>query len=158
MARGGLVGFGVFLILLAVAGYITPIGSEGHTIPQLDDVCRTALGELGQAFSAEVLENCREFSLLTLGIYGSGLIGFILIIVGAVTGGHVDEEKIYLDLTKKYQKILEQHEYQQAIAQWQKKLRIFLLRWKISVEDWERISEIGDNDPQMQDYIKSLTS
>jgi len=101
MARGGLIAFGLLLILLAVAGYITPIGSEGHTIPQLDDVCRTALGELGQAFSAEVLENCREFSLLTLGIYGSGLIGFILIIVGAATGGKKESEE---ELEEKYSK------------------------------------------------------
>ena len=95
MARVEIIGIGIILLTIAVAGYVTPVGSEGHTIPQLNDVCGTGLGQFGQLFSAEITENCREFSLLTLGIYGAGIIGIILIIVGAaVSGGRKESEYI----------------------------------------------------------------
>ena len=93
MARPDVTGVGIFLLIIAGAGYLAPVGSEGHTIPQLSDICNTGLGQLGQMFSADITKNCREFGLLTLGIYGLGLIGIILIIVGAASRGSKEYEE-----------------------------------------------------------------
>ena len=88
MARAGALGFGIFLFIVAGAGFVFPITDMGHTVPQINDLCQSGLGQLGQIFGgSEVQQRCSEYRSLTYGIYGFGLIGLILIIVGAAVPG-----------------------------------------------------------------------
>jgi len=84
---------GFLLIIVAVAGYIYPITETRLTIPQVNDVCASGMGQLGQTFSGDVMKICREFGYLMYGIYGAGIGGLILIIVGAIIPGNKEEEK-----------------------------------------------------------------
>ena len=83
MANGGAVAGGVIMLIIAVLGYVFPITDTGYTIPQINDICTSGLGQIGQLFSGDAQKVCREYGYLTFGIYGFGLIGLILIIVGA---------------------------------------------------------------------------
>ena len=87
MAKVGAVVAGIILFLIAGLGYVYPINDAGYTITQMDDLCSSGLGQLGQIFLGDVKENCRILNVMTLGIYGLGLIGIILIIVGALVSG-----------------------------------------------------------------------
>ena len=84
MAKGGIVGFGIFLLVLAIIGYIIPINDLGWTASETNDLCTSDLGRLGQLFSGDAQQVCSQMKYITLGIYGFGLIGIILIIVGAL--------------------------------------------------------------------------
>lgn len=84
MANGPAIAIGIFFLFLAGLGYIYPVGSDGQTIPQFNDMCKSGIGQLGQLFSSDAQENCRIANYMTLGVYGFGIIGVILIIVGAV--------------------------------------------------------------------------
>ena len=84
MAKGGAIAAGIVLIIIAGLGYVYPISDQGYTIPQMNDLCKSGVGQLGQLFSTDAQENCRIANYMTLGIYGLGIIGIILIIVGAV--------------------------------------------------------------------------
>ena len=78
---------GIILFFIAGIGYVYPIADNGMTVPQITDLCASGLGQLGQMFSGDVQKICREYGYLMYGIYGFGLIGIILIIVGAVVPG-----------------------------------------------------------------------
>jgi len=78
---------GIILFILAGIGYVYPIADNGMTIPQINDLCASGLGQLGQLFSGDAQKICREYGYVMYGIYGFGLIGIILIIVGAVVPG-----------------------------------------------------------------------
>ena len=84
MARGGVLGFGIFLLILAIIGYIIPINDMGWTAPDANDLCSSDLGRFGQLFSGDAQQACSQFKYITFGIYGFGLIGLILLIVGAL--------------------------------------------------------------------------
>ena len=84
MANAGAVGAGVVLLGLAVIGFIIPLNDMGWSAPQIHDICSSGLGQIGQAFSGDVQKVCSEFKYVTYGIYGFGLIGIILLIVGSV--------------------------------------------------------------------------
>lgn len=84
MARGGIAGAGIFLLILAIIGYIIPLNDMGWTAPEANDLCSSNLGKLGQLFSGDAQQVCSQMKYITLGIYGFGLIGLILIIIGAV--------------------------------------------------------------------------
>ncbi len=84
MTNGGALAAGIILLAIAFIAYIFPLSDEGYTIPQVNDICKSGIGQLGQFFSPNTVENCRIVNNLMLGIYGFGLIGIILIIVGAV--------------------------------------------------------------------------
>jgi len=75
---------GIILFFLAILGYFYPYAANGMTIPQVNDICSSGMGQLGQAFSGDLIQVCREYSMLNIGIYGSGIIGMILLIVGAL--------------------------------------------------------------------------
>lgn len=85
--RAGALVTGIILFFIAGAGFIFPVTDQGHTIITLNDLCSSALGQIGQFFSGDAQQRCREFQYMTYGIYGFGLIGIILIIVGAVVPG-----------------------------------------------------------------------
>ena len=87
MARIGAVIAGIILFIIAGFGYVYPINDMGWTIPESDDLCSSGLGEIGKMFSGDIRENCSIIKVLTLGIYGFGLIGLILIIVGSLVPG-----------------------------------------------------------------------
>jgi putative membrane protein len=99
VTRSELIGVGVVLIVLAVAGYITPMSvtlAESRanlTIPQVVAVCNSGFGQIGQMLPQVALV-CSQYNTFMFGIYGAGLIGIILIIVGAVVSGK-DKELIY---------------------------------------------------------------
>jgi len=90
MAKVGILGAGIFFIIIAGAGFVIPI-SEGYTFIGINDLCNSGFGQLGQAFSGEMQKNCSQYKMMALGIYGVGLLGIILIIVGAVVPGNKRE-------------------------------------------------------------------
>jgi len=84
MANLGAVLAGLILFAIAFIGYTYPISDMGHTIPQYDQLCDSGAGQLGQLFNRGAQQNCGLANTLLLGIYGIGLIGLILFIVGLV--------------------------------------------------------------------------
>jgi hypothetical protein len=84
MVNGGLVALGVFFLVAATVGYIVPVNDEGWTIPDVSSLCNSGMGQLGQAFSGDIVKICSEYDLMLYGIYGSGILGIISLIVGAV--------------------------------------------------------------------------
>jgi len=101
MARVGLVGFGAVLLVIAVIGYVIPVNDVTTggspitiTIPNAIGICNSDLGQLGQAYNSEVAQSCSMYSLMVMGIYGSGILGIVLIIVGAVTGGKKESSTV----------------------------------------------------------------
>ncbi len=110
--------FGILLIVIAVGGYYTPMSitladtTVNLTIPKLVAFCDSGLGSLAQ-LSAQVVMVCSEYKTLMLGIYGSGLLGIILIIVGAAKGDskekilHVDTGKVEARSTEEHDKSID---------------------------------------------------
>ena len=94
MANKGALGIGIFFLLIGGVGFLMPnsVWNENSrgtqfaemTIPEMHDLCSSGLGQLGQAFSGDLQKACSQTRIVTYGIYGSGIIGLILIIVGAV--------------------------------------------------------------------------
>lgn len=78
---GGIIA-GIVLLALVAMGFIIPVNSMGWSVPQVHDMCSSGLGQLGQVFSGDIQQVCSEYRLATYGIYGFGLIGMILLIVG----------------------------------------------------------------------------
>ncbi|MHA2362879.1 MAG: hypothetical protein ACXAC7_02900 [Candidatus Hodarchaeales archaeon] len=68
----------------------------------------------------------------------------------------LEEEKIYLDITKKYNKLMQEYGFQQAVALFVEKLPIYLKENNITADEWEILSEKGDMDPLLQEYFESL--
>ena len=88
MARTEVITVGALLLLVTIIGYYTPLSitmadtTVNLTIPQVVAFCDSGLGQFAQ-LSPQVVMVCSEYNTLMLGIYGSGLLGIILIIVGA---------------------------------------------------------------------------
>jgi len=71
--------------VIVIIGYIFPIASEeNYSIPQVVALCNSGMGQSGQTFSGYVVKACSDYSVLLMGIYGYGILGLILIIVGSV--------------------------------------------------------------------------
>ena len=91
--------FGILLIFLGIVGYNLPLTTTAAdpnttlTIPQAVGICNSGMGQLGQAYSGEAVRICSEYNILLYGIYGSGLVGIILIIVGVVVPEKSEEEE-----------------------------------------------------------------
>lgn len=84
MAETPLIVLGLFLLGLTALGYLVPVTDNGFTIPGVNNLCQSGLGQLGQLFSGDVQQTCNQYQLMLYGMYGLGIIGIILIIVGAV--------------------------------------------------------------------------
>lgn len=84
MANLGVILAGLILFGIAFVGYTYPISDNGYTIPQYDQLCDSGVGQLGQLFNRNAQQDCGLANTLLLGIYGIGLIGLILFIVGLV--------------------------------------------------------------------------
>jgi len=95
---------GFLLIIGAVAGYMIPISvtladtTTNLTIPKVVAFCDSAYGQIGQML-AQVVMVCSEFKNFLMGIYGAGIGGVILIIVGAVLPGEKKEDELEQDDT-----------------------------------------------------------
>jgi len=106
--------FGILLIVLAVAGYITPFSftlageTLSNTVPNVVAFCESGLGQFAQ-LSPEMVRLCSEYNTLMLGIYGSGLLGIILIIVGAAKGDS-KEKILHVDTGETEERSTEEHD------------------------------------------------
>ncbi len=85
MAGAGIFVVGGVLLVIAALGYVIPIaGEEGYSLPQVVGLCNSGMGQLGQAFSGDIVKACSDYNVMIIGVYGSGVLGVILMIVGAV--------------------------------------------------------------------------
>ncbi len=99
MANGPAIAIGIFLLFLAGLGFIYPVNDSGHTIVQADELCSSDLGQLAQFFvGRSAQESCQQIKLMSYGVYGFGLIGIILVIVGAVVSGGQKEVHHYREV------------------------------------------------------------
>jgi len=89
VANGQILAIGLLLIILAVAGYITPMSvtladtTVNLTIPKVVAFCDSGIGQFSQMLP-QVVMVCSQFNTFMFGIYGAGLIGLGLLIGGAV--------------------------------------------------------------------------
>jgi len=90
--------FGILLIFLGIVGYNTPLSEStmggqtiSVTIPEAVGICNSGMGQLGQAYSGEAVKTCSEYNMLIYGIYGSGILGIVLIAFGAVMSRKMEE-------------------------------------------------------------------
>jgi len=87
---------GFLLIIGAVAGYMIPMSvtlgdtTVNLTIPKVVAFCDSGFGQMSQML-AQVVMVCSEFKNFMMGIYGAGIGGLILIIVGAILPGEKKE-------------------------------------------------------------------
>ena len=85
MANGWVIGLGIVFGILSALGFLVPITDAGYSVVQLDELCSSGFGQLGQLFGgADIQQRCQQVKLITYVVYGLGLIAIILIIVGAV--------------------------------------------------------------------------
>lgn len=93
MVHAAILAGGVILFVIAIIGYVAPVDS-GYSYPELYNLCASDMTKLGPVLmelllsgtSEEVLEElereCRQIELNIVAIYGGGIAGIILIIVG----------------------------------------------------------------------------
>lgn len=84
MARGGILGVGIVLLIIALIGYIAPVNNAGNTAFQMNALCNTDLFQFGQLFVPETGQLCSKANLMVIGTYASGILGIVLIVVGSV--------------------------------------------------------------------------
>ena len=84
MANVVAIGIGVFFLIIAGLGFVYPVSDQGYTIVQVDEICKSGMGQLAQFFSGSSQQSCQQIKLISYGVYGFGLIGIILIIAGSV--------------------------------------------------------------------------
>ena len=105
MANKGALGAGIALIIIAGIGFSYPVNNQGWTIPRVNDLCTSGFGQLGQFFIGDIQQGCNEFRYLTYVVYGSGLIGIVLLIVGAVVSSQNQRDsQVYHEKTYKNRK------------------------------------------------------
>jgi len=101
VARSEVITVGALLLLVAIIGYYFPMPftlagePASNAIPNVVAFCDSGIGQFAQ-MSPEIVKICSEFNTLMLGIYGSGILGIGLIIVGAVVPGKRHEEPTYV--------------------------------------------------------------
>ena len=86
MANTAIVVTGIVILFLGIIGFFYPIWDRGFTAPQIHQICSTDWVQFGLMFDTEgnLRQLCNTFSILTTAIYGFGIVGIIMIIVGAV--------------------------------------------------------------------------
>jgi len=98
MANSQVATVGLILLALAVLGYFIPMSvtladtTTNLTIPKVVAFCDSMYGQIGQML-AQVVLVCSEFKNFLMGIYGAGIGGVILLIVGAVIPGSKKEDE-----------------------------------------------------------------
>ncbi|MHA2297218.1 MAG: hypothetical protein ACXAEU_04840 [Candidatus Hodarchaeales archaeon] len=67
------------------------------------------------------------------------------------------EQKVYLQLSLEFHKILEDApSFQMGAYQWHQILPDRLQEYGLTIEVWERISSVGDNSDDLQDQLAKL--
>ena len=90
MVNVAIISVGCLLLVIAVVGYITPIGvtaidpNIALSIPVAVGICNSGMGQLGQALSGEAVKISSEWNSLLYVIYGAGMLGLLMIISGVV--------------------------------------------------------------------------
>ncbi|MEK0354300.1 MAG: hypothetical protein QQN58_07595, partial [Nitrosopumilus sp.] len=81
MSNIAIVSIGCLFYVIAIIGYILPIASEvNYSIPQVVALCNSGMSQFGQSLSGDFVKSCSEFNGLLIGVYGSGVLGVILMI------------------------------------------------------------------------------
>lgn len=83
MAKEAAVVIGALLLGFGFLGYIVPIGILG-SVTDVDNLCSSILGQVGQAFDEQTRKNCQMTSILSKLVYATMGIGVLLIIIGVV--------------------------------------------------------------------------
>ena len=89
MPKVGIIGIGVILLVIAIMGYNVPYSvtladtTVNIAIPDVVAFCDSGIGQMSQLLP-QVIKVCSEYNMLLNGIYGSGIGGIVLIIVGVV--------------------------------------------------------------------------
>ena len=62
-----------------------PVNNSQYTAIQLDELCSAGWSQLALFFgNQDFVKGCQNMKIITFGIYGAGIIGIILVIVGAL--------------------------------------------------------------------------
>ncbi len=83
MAKEGVIIIGSLLFVFGFLGYIVPIGQFG-SVTDVDSLCSSGFGQLGQAFNVQVRETCQMAGGLSKVAYSMMGLGALLVIVGAI--------------------------------------------------------------------------
>ena len=135
--------FGILLIVIAVGGYYVPMPftlageTISNTIPNVVAFCESGIGQFAQ-MSPEIVKICSEFNTLMLGIYGSGLLGIILIIVGAAKGDS-KEKILHVDTGEVEERSTEEHDKSIDI------LKERYAKGEITKEEFDKMKEDLEN-------------
>jgi len=98
MANAQVAYLGLSLLALGVLGYYYPMSvtladtTLSLTIPQVVAFCDSGLGSLAQ-LSPQVVMACSQYNTFMMGIYGAGIGGLIMLIIGAIIPGKKEEEE-----------------------------------------------------------------
>ncbi len=135
-------------------GYGTPISvtladtTVNPTIPQMVAFCDSGIGQFAQ-MSPQVVMVCSEYNNFMMGIYGSGLLGIILIIVGAVSS---EKKSIYLCGNCKFAASTEAELYNHSVKEHNDELRS---AGEVKRED-ESTFKYKDEEPQPETQSKKV--
>ena len=67
------------------------------------------------------------------------------------------EQKLYLQLSLEFQKVLDDApNFQMGAYQWHQVLPEYLQQYGLSIDVWERISTIGDNNDEIQEQLNQM--
>ena len=103
MANAQVATAGLILLALGVLGYFVPISvtladtTVNLTIPQVVAFCESGLGQFAQ-LSPQVVMACSQYNTFMFGIYGSVIIGIILMIIGAVKSDGAKEVETHREV------------------------------------------------------------
>ena len=143
MARTEVITVGALLLLVAIIGYYFPIPftlageTVSNAIPNVVAFCESGIGQFAQ-LSPEIVKICSEFNTLMLGIYGSGLLGIILIIVGAAKGDS-KEKILHADTGEVEERSTEEHDKSIDI------LKERYAKGEITKEEFDKMKEDLEN-------------
>jgi hypothetical protein len=114
----------------------------------LEDIFSSALNDLTSAFGVADLdtssENLDNNTFTTGELHGSGSLT-------------ADEEYIYLEINKKYANIMKDKNFYVAMEEWKVNLPDLLKQFNISEKKWNEISEKGDKDEKLSEYLAEIT-
>jgi len=106
MATSGIIVGGILLLIIAVIGYVIPVNdvdmagnSVSTRIPNAVAACDSDMGQMAQAYRADVAQSCSMYTLMVMGVYGSGILGIVLIAVGAAKSGKKEDDQPLEDET-----------------------------------------------------------
>ena len=95
MAKGDVLAGGIVVLIMAIVASFLPISEDGHNAFQDDELCSSGVNQMALFYGMiDVQQACQLAKLITFGIYGVGLIGIILIVVGSVTSGKKEEDEL----------------------------------------------------------------